>query len=1046
MNSISRYLPRLASFPASRFSLGELSSTSGWPEARPRASLLANTYQSRDVRPKKRNVFAELCFYRWTGNTGDEQKRRSKFGGVLGFGTWAVGSAMFVDDQDNLKNPVLAELEDATMEFDNHRSKKAEMECARQELSIINPRLALSWPGLPIIPGGLRGGGRSKVVKEGHGRPEFSKCGRKTYMVAQEGQIGYTWDPDPDRNFVGLSSFALFPQYRVTFGSRPALCCIVDYAHSDKSLKATIPENEVTKLETVMKHLQQQHPGEIIRAYYLKQEDYFYVMATQLKSFWKKYDESKTRSAVRNIGPQVHLWPPTAVKLKRHHLEFFFNSEQGVTGLDGNPKEDAKTAYHEEALRGVPQVRYEPSGRPGLIEFLEPPIATTTSRMAYWEGITASVLPARHSFDGCFNRKLIGKQANMTLTGGPGMGKSKELKTALKIGSHKSQFFSNQSSEQGLCAIGEHYALLQVLDDNESVNKDNKMTVGEFENATKITKGDGAKQQLRTLATTSNVAASIEEKYNSRKIVIEKKFRSYEEPTNMLKALNDQVALVNFLATDKQPLDEMVRGCANYVNLVPIPPRFLEVEEDEEFNCAALSPDGKHVSQYVLWLAETIEEIKKVAPGARFRDWECHGTFFMGVRWLDQITADLPDSYWNKLGGSAAYFREYLPFFFQTKQFAKEKGSRSPRQLLGQLIRDLEHYASSGEKLIDEKIQQDIRLIASENQLCLWLRATTTLSDFSSICFNDIAPFFQEQGFVNKPSMVQGKTEKGYYVPLRDLAAPEISIILEYVFPLICLFFLMQDGWLMECLTWPFQLPCRKNQQKYVAALRSQLGLVNTKEEDVETENVVTAGSSEMRRGATPEKSSHRQRSCSEGPNLYLSSTADHSSNSGDRSRNPKRGGDTSSTSSTTSTRSTHEVVNFASLSPGTLREVEAATKAVDMCFPSVLREQDQQAAEKERQRKASELTEQKKRGQVGRIGSHGNKDDLGAKQKIKKNALQSRPNSNKVVEKTSAVGAATSGPAVSSQTTPEETGPQSRVQRGEKPPPAKKRGTLPGY
>ena len=65
---------------------------------------------------------------------------------------------------------------------------------------------------------------------------------------------------------------------------------------------------------------------------------------------------------------------------------------------------------------------------------------------------------------------------------------------------------------------------------------------------------------------------------------------------------------------------------------------------------------------------------------------------------------------------------------------------------------------------------------------------------------------------------------------------------------------------------------------------------------------------------------------------------------------------------------------------------MEAATKAVDMCAPSVLREQDQQAAEKERQRKASELAEvnlllpkspnfsKKKRGQVGRIGSHGNK------------------------------------------------------------------------
>ena len=40
------------------------------------------------------------------------------------------------------------------------------------------------------------------------------------------------------------------------------------------------------------------------------------------------------------------------------------------------------------------------------------------------------------------------------------------------------------------------------------------------------------------------------------------------------------------------------------------------------------------------------------------------------------------------------------------------------------------------------------------------------------------------------------------------------------------------------------------------------------------------------------------------------------------------------------------------------LREVEAATKAVDMDVPSILRKQDQQAAEKERQRKASELAE----------------------------------------------------------------------------------------
>ena len=35
-----------------------------------------------------------------------------------------------------------------------------------------------------------------------------------------------------------------------------------------------------------------------------------------------------------------------------------------------------QTAYHEEALRGVSQAWYEPSGRDGLLQFTEPPIAT----------------------------------------------------------------------------------------------------------------------------------------------------------------------------------------------------------------------------------------------------------------------------------------------------------------------------------------------------------------------------------------------------------------------------------------------------------------------------------------------------------------------------------------------------------------------------------------------------------------------------------------------------------------------------------------------
>ena len=49
-------------------------------------------------------------------------------------------------------------------------------------------------------------GGTGWYLIQGHGRPEFSKCGRKTYMVAQEGQIGYTWG----RHYTRKSFIILF--------------------------------------------------------------------------------------------------------------------------------------------------------------------------------------------------------------------------------------------------------------------------------------------------------------------------------------------------------------------------------------------------------------------------------------------------------------------------------------------------------------------------------------------------------------------------------------------------------------------------------------------------------------------------------------------------------------------------------------------------------------------------------------------------------------------------------------------------------------------
>ena len=56
-----------------------------------------------------------------------------------------------------------------------------------------------------------------------------------------------------------------------------------------------------------------------------------------------------------------------------------------------------------------------------------------------------------------------------------------------------------------------------------------------------------------------------------------------------------------FNADFPQPLDFLVQSCELYFKLVPVPDRFLGVD------LGHLSLDGQHVSQYVMWLVETLE-------------------------------------------------------------------------------------------------------------------------------------------------------------------------------------------------------------------------------------------------------------------------------------------------------------------------------------------------------------------------------------------------------------------------------------------------------
>ena len=52
-----------------------------------------------------------------------------------------------------------------------------------------------------------------------------------------------------------------------------------------------------------------------------------------------------------------------------------------------------------------------------------------------------------------------------------------------------------------------------------------------------------------------------------------------------------------------QPIDFLIQSCANYFNRVPIPERFRAAPDE----LVEVSTDGVLISQYNLWLVQTIE-------------------------------------------------------------------------------------------------------------------------------------------------------------------------------------------------------------------------------------------------------------------------------------------------------------------------------------------------------------------------------------------------------------------------------------------------------
>ena len=525
-------------------------------------------------------------------------------------------------------------------------------------------KACLERPTKWVSKGKLCGGAGGRAVEEdGPGVSQISRPkqvnGHTTFPATKGNMMGYSWgenDREKVKNFRKQSTFRLEPSCLISHFP-PSVGFHCHYEVSKRVLPVTLETHKLMGKKYVMDTLGSSHKREFIMNW-MSDADFSFLIEKTMDTFTTNFQLAQSREPVRCIGQQVHLWPKKISDLTPNDIEFFFNNEEGVLDINAAKKVAPKVAYHEEALRGVSQILYQPSGEEGLLSFLSPPLASKEGGLTYWEGITCSVNLACWSFHGSYNKKLLGKQAAVIIGGDPNYGKTKEAQVALLISSDISHLYSKGTTSEGLRDVGAKYSLLQVVDDNDSIKKESMLIITDFEGTVTLTVKNGAQVRLSCVAVTSNIydVRRGDRFCTGRCILLKKEFKSYQEPEWCIQSINDAGALTSTLNGQEKPLDAMVRSCKLYFHKVAVPQKYRAVADSLKF----ISPDGETICQYVLWLTKTCQMIRDIS-GRSHREITMWGTYFMWGFWYDELTNDEPEHEWQIQGGSAAYYSEYLP-------------------------------------------------------------------------------------------------------------------------------------------------------------------------------------------------------------------------------------------------------------------------------------------------------------------------------------------------------------------------------------------------
>jgi len=489
----------------------------------------------------------------------------------------------------------------------------------------------------------------------------------ETFPIQMASAMGYSFghtDAQIEENFVPQSSFSLHPSHHIRSADQ-STAFKVSFAISGRTSTVALQSFRMFNLRYVLTTLASQHQDEVIHASHLAQEDFQTILKSMMQPFHDKMSATPSyqwpgrlqRQPVRLIGLQTQLLPSKPSELKEEHLEWCYNSADGVRGIRGKVLKRPQTTFHGPTLAGVEEHFYEESGLLGFKRFFDSPFASEESDLAYLERVGGGGLVAVWSFFAPLIRLLLGQQPTVVMYSAPGWGKTTLLTHALKMVSRMSRLCSNQTTAAGIRMLGSISTELIVLDDNDKKSLEEVLALTTFQNTMTVNKKDGVIASCAPQAITTNLMHDRSKRFSTGRLVQYCKLtKSYQDPRSALCAVDDALGLVEAQNSTEQPLQFLMTCASVFFEKVDLPTEHESEARDLKF----ISEDGKQIKKFHLWLVKAMMALQLIVPDMSMRENMSYSQIFCWVFLLDEVFAGDLESDWVLRGGSSAFFSVYV--------------------------------------------------------------------------------------------------------------------------------------------------------------------------------------------------------------------------------------------------------------------------------------------------------------------------------------------------------------------------------------------------